>query len=851
MVDMGAKLSVGLTAPIAAFGIAAVRVAGDFEQSMNRVAAVSGATGNELEQLSNIAKEMGRTTQFTASDAADALGFLAMAGFDAKESMEALPGTLQLAASAQMDLAESADIVSNVLSGYGMEVSDLARVNDVLVKAFTASNTNLQQLGEAMTYAGPVAAAAGVQFEEATAALGLMGNAGIQASMAGTSLRGAISRILAPTKKVSGIMAELGLKFTDAQGKLVPLVDIITQLGPHADDAGLFMELFGQRAGPAMAALVSQGAGALTDLTTDLQNAGGTAKRIADVQMEGLNGAMKRLQSAFEGLQIAIAESGLLDIVGNLVTRLSDLIQRMSEVSPTALRVGTAIAAIAAAAGPVLLVMGTLISSASTIVAAFATVGPALAGALSVSAITAFGAALAPILPIIAAVGAAALVIYQNWDKVSAQLDGLRETFNATLGPALANLIETLKGSLSELWDGPLGSALSIAGEALGAIGAIFLRVFGETAIRSISALINVITGMVRLIDGVVTSVGHILKGDFAGAFETAKNSIIGTLRALFDAVENIIGAKLDAVWSRTIAGIEKVDRAFFKLYDAVVGHSYIPDMVDGIADQMARLDKEMVDPADRAANKVGDRFEALATKVQDLMGRLFPEVAERERAQSDWDTIGNAQAAGMLSSDQAEAARGRLIAPPLDLTHATDVVGISGETMTAIEAHNESIAASFDKMATSVSQSLRSLANGIKNGDFLNIIGSVAGLLGGIIGGGTGGTLSKIGTILGGGFPGFATGTPHAPRGMAWVGERGPELVNFRGGERVYNNADSKAMMGGRSVMLRVDPSPYFDVTVDGRAANVAAPMANRAAVAGSTGAQVALARKGSRTIP
>ncbi|MEE3155588.1 MAG: phage tail tape measure protein, partial [Pseudomonadota bacterium] len=360
----------------AAFGIAAVRVAGDFEQSMNRVAAVSGATGNELEQLSNIAKEMGRTTQFTASDAADALGFLAMAGFDAKESMEALPGTLQLAASAQMDLAESADIVSNVLSGYGMEVSDLARVNDVLVKAFTASNTNLQQLGEAMTYAGPVAAAAGVQFEEATAALGLMGNAGIQASMAGTSLRGAISRILAPTKKVSGIMAELGLKFTDAQGKLVPLVDIITQLGPHADDAGLFMELFGQRAGPAMAALVSQGAGALTDLTTDLQNAGGTAKRIADVQMEGLNGAMKRLQSAFEGLQIAIAESGLLDIVGNLVTRLSDLIQRMSEVSPTALRVGTAIAAIAAAAGPVLLVMGTLISSASTIVAAFATVGP-------------------------------------------------------------------------------------------------------------------------------------------------------------------------------------------------------------------------------------------------------------------------------------------------------------------------------------------------------------------------------------------------------------------------------------------------------------------------------------------
>jgi TP901 family phage tail tape measure protein len=363
MQSVGRALSLGLTLPLTAFAGTALKAGGDFEAAMNRVGAITGAVGGDLTALRDAAKAMGATTQFSASEAADALGFLGMAGFSAGQAIEALPGTLQLAAAAGMDLAQSADIVSNVLSGYGMGVADLARVNDVLVKTFTSSNTDLVQLGEAMKYAGPIASAAGVSFEQSAAAIGLMGNAGIQASMAGTSLRGAIGRILSPTGAASAAMQSLGLSFTDAAGKILPLDQILTQLEPHADDAGLFMELFGQRAGPAMAALVSQGSAALVDLQTKLENAGGTAARIAAAQMEGFNGAVKQLQSAFEGLQIAIAESGLLSLGERIAESLAGFLGRLSELDPAVLRVGTVVAGLAAALGPLAIAAGIAVAS--------------------------------------------------------------------------------------------------------------------------------------------------------------------------------------------------------------------------------------------------------------------------------------------------------------------------------------------------------------------------------------------------------------------------------------------------------------------------------------------------------
>src|SRR5690606_7239994 len=165
MTTTGRRMTTFVTAPIVGMGAIALKVTADFEKAMNQVQAVSGATGDQLKALSNQAKELGATTQFSSADAANAMGFLAMAGLRANEILGAMPHTLRLAAAANLDMATAADIVTNILSGYQKDVSELGHATDVLVKAFTSANTNLEQLGEAMKFAGPIASSAGVQFE--------------------------------------------------------------------------------------------------------------------------------------------------------------------------------------------------------------------------------------------------------------------------------------------------------------------------------------------------------------------------------------------------------------------------------------------------------------------------------------------------------------------------------------------------------------------------------------------------------------------------------------------------------------------------------------------------------------
>lgn len=411
MERVGGQMTKYLTLPLAGFGALSLKTAGDFQLSMNRVRALSGATGDQLQELEKIARELGATTQFMASDAADAMGFLAMAGMEVNDIMRAMPDTLTLAASAQLDMASAADIVTNILAGYNMGVSELTRATDVLVKSFTSANTDLRQLAEAMKYAGPIAQAAGVQFEEAAAAMSLMGNAGIQGSMAGTSLRGALSRILSPTKAVRKAMQEAGLSFTDAAGRLLPLSDIIEQLEPHADNAGLFMQLFGQRAGPAMAALVTQGAEAVRKLTWELENSGGTAKRVADVQMEGFNGALRRLKSAFEELQLAIANSGLLDSGTAFLETVTDIITKISQLNPELLRQATIYGSLALAMGPVLVLGGKMTSMAAGMVLQMGRLTTTLMGLLRV-----LFTIMAPLGLKIAALAALVLIGKSIWD---------------------------------------------------------------------------------------------------------------------------------------------------------------------------------------------------------------------------------------------------------------------------------------------------------------------------------------------------------------------------------------------------------------------------------------------------
>lgn len=393
---VGREMTRTFTLPIAGAAAFSIKMAGDFEASMNRVRAISGATSDEFDEMRKVAKKMGAETQYSASQAADSLTMLAQAGFSAREASQALPGVLQLAASGAVDLSEAANIASNILRGYNLEVKDLSRINDVLTKTFVSTNTNLTQLGESFQYVGPIAAGLGLSIEETAAAIGLLGNAGFAGSTAGTALRGALSRLVNPTKQADTILKSLGIAVKDTTGRMLPFNQIIEQLEKSGATTADMMALFGDRAGPGMAALVSQGSAALRELTEKNLKSAGTAAEIAASTMEGFNGQMKELRSAAEALGIAIGEAGLLNKVTNLTKSLTTTLQTLSETNPALLNTATNIGLITAAIGPAMLGLAQLIKAGGTIAKTFKMAGAAIgttAGAVGgIAAVLGYGA---------------------------------------------------------------------------------------------------------------------------------------------------------------------------------------------------------------------------------------------------------------------------------------------------------------------------------------------------------------------------------------------------------------------------------------------------------------------------
>lgn len=311
--------------------ISSVSTMGGFEESMSRVKGVTQGTSAEIAALSSRAQSLAEVTRFTAKDAADGMGYLAQAGFKAQSIYAALPGVLDLAAASQLGLAETADIASNILTGFSKSAEELNGVNDVLVGTTTSSNTNMLQLGEAMKFVAPLSNAAGMSIEETAAAIGLLGNAGIQGTLAGTSLRRMLSNLINPPTDAAAALSRLGIATKGTSGELLPMVEIIRQFEEAGGDASDAMEIFGQRAGPAFIALASQGSGALKEFTVQLENADGIAKTTADTMSDNLFGSLREVKSAWEGISIAVGDAGVLHMLTSGADGLAESLRNAKE----------------------------------------------------------------------------------------------------------------------------------------------------------------------------------------------------------------------------------------------------------------------------------------------------------------------------------------------------------------------------------------------------------------------------------------------------------------------------------------------------------------------------------------
>lgn len=314
------RLQGTITKGIAAIGIGklfseAVKTGMDFEAQMSRVKAISGATGEEFAKLKEQAKQLGANTAFSATEAAEGMENLASAGFSTSEIIAAMPGMLDLAASSGEDLASSADIAASTLRGFGLEASSAGHVADVLAKNAAATNAAVADTGEAMKYVAPVAKSMGIEFEETAAAIGIMADAGIKGSQAGTTLRGALSRIAKPTKAMQETMDSLGLSFYDSNGKMKSLADITemleTKMSGLTDEQKnqALITLFGQESLSGMMALMDRGSGEVRKLTDEYKNCDGSAKDMAKTMQDNLSGAVEEFGGSVESLGIEIFEN--------------------------------------------------------------------------------------------------------------------------------------------------------------------------------------------------------------------------------------------------------------------------------------------------------------------------------------------------------------------------------------------------------------------------------------------------------------------------------------------------------------------------------------------------------------
>ncbi|MDR4198272.1 phage tail tape measure protein [Bacillus altitudinis] len=372
-----AALAVG-GAVVAGIGVS-VKTAADFEQAMSKVQSISGATGQDFEALRKVAMDLGESTKFTATEAAQGLQYLAMAGFSVKDQIGSLPAVLNMAAAASVDMGTSADIVSNIMTGFGIASEDSTYAVDVLVKTMTSANTDLLQLGDAMKYVAPVATSLGFTFEETAAAVAKMSDAGIQGSMAGTALRAGMLRLANPIGRAAKATKAYGIEVQDASGKMKPMPEIIGHLNEklghlgQAQKTAAIASLVGTEAASGFAALLATGEKTLKSYTKSLEESAGTAQSVADVQMDNLYGAFEKFTSALEGVGIKLGNE-FLPHLRSIVDHGTKLVDLFSKVNPSVVATGLAMAGTSAA---IALTAASAVKLGFALRGLFAAMGPA------------------------------------------------------------------------------------------------------------------------------------------------------------------------------------------------------------------------------------------------------------------------------------------------------------------------------------------------------------------------------------------------------------------------------------------------------------------------------------------
>ncbi len=581
--DFGANLTTKVTVPIAAVGGFALKTAADFDAGMSEVQSISGATGKDFDALRAKAREMGEKTQFTATQSAEALKYMAMAGWDTDKMLSGLPGVMNLAAASGEELGRVSDIVTDAMTAFGMSADKATHFSDVLAQVSAKSNTNVGLMGDTFKYVAPVAGALGYSVEDTGLAIGLMANQGIKGSQAGTALRSMLTRLAAPTKEVSGTMQKLGVHLTDSQGKMLPFRDVIKQLRDkfsglsEKQKAQAAASIAGERGMSGLLAIVNSGDKDFDALSASIDHCNGAAQHMADVRMDNLSGQWKLLKSQLQELAISISDQ-LMPYIRKGVAWVQKLVAKFNSLSPSTKKLISIIAAVVAAAGPIIFiggaimsVVGKLVGGIGNLISFVGRIGPVIGTAIGkVSALgPAISAIGAPVLAIAAVIGVLVGAIVTVWQRSEAFRNAVGQgveqikTAFGNLVAALGPLFESIKG----LFTGFINFVKPIWDGFCDLLAPVFTGAF-EIISGTISGILDIITGIVKTftalfsgdwngfcegIKGITKAFGDMLHNIFDGIMDAIKGVVDRVLKAISDFFKqhwDAIKTKTDEIWT-------------------------------------------------------------------------------------------------------------------------------------------------------------------------------------------------------------------------------------------------------------------------------------------------------------
>ncbi len=754
--SIGRQMTIGLTAPLAAFGVAAARAASDAAELQSAFNVTFG----------DMAVEMNRWAEVTG----DALG-------------------------------RSTQEIQRGANAFGLYFNQAAETRQE-------------------------AARMSQQFTVLAQDLASFHNTGVDEAL--TALRSGLSGETEPLRRFGVFLNEAAVQAKALELGLVPVNGRLTDQQKIMARSAIILEATAQAQG---------------DVIRTNDSAANTTRRLA---------------GAWEELKVTLGEK-LLPLVTPLIEKLNNLANRFASLSPQTQNIILVVAGLAAALGPLLIAAGAIVNAIGALIPLIAAAGGVMGG---------LAAAAGPVGLVIAAIAAAGIALYANWEKIGPVLEDLAAQFQAALGPPVRQMIAQLSATMTELWNGPFGELLRRVVAGLIEFEAAKLRIFGPAFIAIIGATANAVAAAFAVIGGAITAVSRLLDGDFSGAAQVARESMYASLRAidaafgglpsraiaamqaLVTGVRQWMVNALGSIWRTVTDRIEAVGRTFYNLYDAVVGHSYIPDMVDGIAAHMARLDAVMVRPATDAAERTGQQFADLRA----LLADLFPEAERRNTFAAQSAMLTSAFLSGQLSADEYAAAMDRLrarfadIGLPQILGEVTVGFGTLGDEMRrgadTAEVSSVRIVESFAQLAQGALSEIDKLVKGIRSGNILDIFSGLFGALdkiGGIAGGFNLGPF-RFGQGLAGAR---ANGGPVTGGRSYLVGERGPEIFTAPSSGRIISNDN---MRGGGGFNVSVTPSPLFDVVVRNTAGQVVAATAPAIAGAGAQMGQDGMLRRASR---